>query len=95
MAELSIIALVAGVLALCYLSVYPKLAGSNFNRLSMCDIVVTIIVFCLVGSKYWGADFQFDLLLFHTNWFWFTLVVYAFFEIPLGLWYFKKHGVKI
>ncbi|MCL1130228.1 hypothetical protein [Shewanella sairae] len=95
MAELLIIVLVGGALALGYLSIYPKVAAGNFNKLSVCDLVCSVFVFTLVGTQYWGSDYEFSLLLFSTNWFWFTLVIYALIEIPLAIWYFKKYGVAV
>ncbi|MCL1146656.1 hypothetical protein L2747_11670 [Shewanella marinintestina] len=94
-AEFLIIALVAAALALGYLSIYPKVAGNNFNKISMCDLVCSAFVFTLVGTQYWGSGYEFSLLLFSTNWFWFTLIIYALIEIPLAIWYFKKYGVAI
>ena len=94
MAELSIIAPVLVVVAGGYLSIYPKLAGNNFNKLALCDFVCWSFVLVLVGHKYWGSGYEFSLLLFSTNWFWFTLIVYAAIEVPLAIWYCKKHDVS-
>ena len=93
MAELSIMAPVLVVVAGGYLSIYPKIAGNNFNKLSLCCLCCYAFVFVLVGLKHWGSGYEFSLLLFSTNWFWFTLIVYAAIEVPLAIWYFKKHGV--
>ena len=76
MPELSIIALIAIVIAMSYLSIYPKVAGSHINRLFWCDIGVSAFVLLLVGLKYWGSGHEFSLLMFDTNWFWFTLILY-------------------
>ena len=94
MAELSIMAPVLVVVAGGYLSIYPKLAGNNFNKLALCDFVCWSFVLVLVGLKHWGSGYEFSLLLFSTNWFWFTLIVCAAIEVPLAIWYFKKHGVS-
>jgi hypothetical protein len=48
----------------------------------------------LVGLKYWGTGYEFSLLLFSTNWFWFTFIVYGAIEVPFAIWYFKKHDVS-
>ena len=94
MAELSIMAPELVVLAGGYLFIYPNIAGNNFNKISLCDLGCSAFVFVLVGLKYWGSGYEFSLLLFSTNWFWFTLIVYAAIEVPLAIWYFKKHGVS-
>jgi len=94
MAELSIIAPVLVVVAGGYLSIYPKLAGNNFNKLALCDFVCWSFVLVLVGHKYWGSGYEFSLLLFSTNWFWFTFIVYFAIEVPLFIWYCKKYNVS-
>ena len=94
-AELLVIVLVGGILVLGYLSIYPKVAGDNFNKLSVCDLVCSVFVFTLVGTQYWGSGYEFSLLLFSTNWFWFTLIIYALIEVPLAIWYFKKYAVEV
>ena len=93
MAELSIIAPVLVVVAGGYLSIYPKLAGNNFNKLALCDFVCWSFVLVLVGLKHWGSGYEFSLLLFSTNWFWFTFIVYGAIEVPFLIWYCKKHDV--
>ncbi|MCL1139776.1 hypothetical protein [Shewanella pneumatophori] len=94
MAELYIVGLVAVVLAMGYLSIYPKIAGNNVNKISLCDIACSMFVFALVASKFWGTGYVFNAILFSTNWFWFTLFIYVLIEIPLAIWYVKKHGVQ-
>ena len=93
MAELSIIAPVLVVVVGGYLSIYPKIAGNNFNKLSLCCLCCYAFVFVLVGLKHWGSGYEFSLLLFSTNCFWFTVIVYAAIEIPFSIWYYKKHDV--
>ena len=88
MAELSIIAPVLVVVAGGYLSIYPKLAGNNFNKLALCDFVCWSFVLVLVGLKHWGSGYEFSLLLF-----WFTFIVYGAIEVPFSIWYYKKHDV--
>ncbi|GIU20235.1 MULTISPECIES: hypothetical protein [unclassified Shewanella] len=95
MAELSIIGLVLAVVVLGYFSIYPKLAGNDFNKISLCDIASSSFVMILVGLKYWGSGYDFSLLFFSANWFWFTFIVYAVIEVPIAVWYFKKHAVVI
>ncbi|ABZ76217.1 conserved hypothetical protein [Shewanella halifaxensis HAW-EB4] len=95
MAELSIVALIAVVVAMSYLSIYPKVAGSDINRLLWCDIAISAFVLTLVGLKYWGTGHEFSLLIFETNWFWFTLIIYLTIEVPAAIWYAKKHNITM
>ena len=94
MAELSIISPVLIVVAGGYLSIFPKIAGNNFDKLALCSLVCWSFVLVLVGLNYWGSGYEFSLLLFTTNWFWFTVIVNAAFEIPFFIWYCKKHDVS-
>ena len=94
-AELTIILLNVVIALLAYLSVYPTLAGSDFNKIALYDIGTSSIALAIVGYHYWGSDYQFDLLVTEVNWFWFTLATYTAIEIPVMLWYFKKHKVVI
>ncbi|GIU35891.1 hypothetical protein L2719_11945 [Shewanella schlegeliana] len=94
-AELSIVALIAVVVVVSYLSIYPKVAGSNINRLLWCDIAISAFVLTLVGIKYWGSGQEFSLLLLDVNWFWFTLIVYLIIEVPMAMWYAKKHNITM
>lgn len=88
--ELSIIFLNLVIVLVAYLSIYPKLAGNNFNKISFYDIFTTGFSLLVVGFNYWGSGYEFNLLVSNVNWFWFTLVTYGVIEIPVAIWYFKK-----
>jgi nucleoside recognition membrane protein YjiH len=92
--ELQIILLIIGVLAVGYLSVMPKIAGSSLKRLFWVDLGLMAFCLVLVGSKFSGLDIEFSLLFFKANWFVFTFVSYCVIESPLALWYMKKHGIS-
>ena len=94
-AELTILLLNTALILIAYLSVYPTVAGSNFNKIALCDICASSVALAIVGYHYWGSDYRFNLLVTDVNWFWFTLVTYAVIEIPVMLWYFKRHHVLI
>ena len=93
--EYTVIVLNAIIILVAYLSVYPKLAGNSFNKISFYDLFASGLALTIVGSKYWGSGQQFSLLVAEVNWFWFTLITYAVIEIPVMLWYFKKNNVEI
>ena len=94
-AELSILFLNLIIILLAYFSIYPKLAGNSFNRISFYDIFTSGFALCVVGFNYWESGHQFNLLFYPVNWFWFTLLTYAAIEIPIMLLYFKKYDVKL
>lgn len=93
--ELSIILLNIVIALLAYLSVYPTLAGNDFNKIAFYDIFTSAIALAIVGYHYWGSDYQFNLLFAEVNWFWYTLAIYTAVEIPLMWWYFKRNGVRM
>ena len=72
MAELSILAPVLIIIAGSYLSIFPKLAGNSLDKIAIYDVGCYAFALTLSGFKYWGSSYEFSLLLFNTNWFWFT-----------------------
>ncbi len=93
--EFLVIVLNLVIVFVAYLSVYPKLAGNSFNRISFYDIFASGLALVIVGSKYWGTGQEFSLIFGQVNWFWFTLITYALIEIPVMLWYFRKNKVEV
>ncbi len=94
-AEASILLLNSLVILLGYLVIYPKTAGNDFYKITYSDICASATALTIVGYKYWELEQKFNLVVIEVNWFWFTLISYALLEIPIMLWYFKKHQVKI
>ncbi|MCH2041058.1 MAG: hypothetical protein MK185_10535 [Saccharospirillaceae bacterium] len=92
--ELSVVFLNLVIVLVAYLSIYPKLAGSNLNKISFYDIFTSGFSLFVVGFNYWGSGQVFTLLFFDVNWFWFTLVTYGALEIPVAIWYFKIKNVE-
>jgi hypothetical protein len=93
--ELSILALNLIIILLAYLSIYPKLAGNSVNKIAFYDALTSGFALLVVGFNYWGSGYEFDLLIFDVNWFWFTIVTYFLIEIPIMVWYFKNQKVKL
>jgi len=91
--ELIIIGLNLVVIFIAYFVVYPKFCGSDGMKIAYNDLAASGIVLFVTGSIFWGTGEQLSLILFSVNWFWFTLLTYLIIEIPLMLWYFKKHDV--
>jgi len=91
--EFLVIGLNVTVVLLAYFVIYPKFCKSNGYKIANNDLVATSIVLTVTGITFWDSGVQFSLLLFSVNWFWFTLLMYAAIELPIMLWYFKKHDV--
>ena len=91
--ELAIMALNIVILLVAYLSVYPKIAGVDINKIAFFDIFSSGLALLIVGLKYWDTGQVFTLALMQlsveVNWFWFTFITYALLEIPIALWYFR------
>jgi len=93
--ELTVIGLNLCIIAVAYTSVFPTVAGSNVSRIALLDLAASAVAIGIVGSVYWGSDYAFSLLIVDVNWFWFTLLTYALFEIPAYMWYAKKNRIKL
>ncbi len=93
--ELSVLLLNLIIILVAYLSIYPKVAGNSFNKISFYDLFTSSFALLVVGLNYWDSGQEFSLLISTTNWFWFTFITYALIEIPIMLWYFKKQKVKV
>lgn len=82
------------VVFLGYFVIYPRVAGNDFAKITSHDIIATGIALMTSASIYYGAGIEFNLLITRVNWFWFTLLTFAAIEIPVLLWYMKKHNVE-
>lgn len=96
--ELAIIALNATILMVAYLSIYPKIAGTDINKVAFFDIFASGLALLIVGVKYWETGQIFNLTIIQlnveVNWFWFTFISYGILEIPIALWYFRREIFK-
>lgn len=94
-AELSIIALNLVIISMAYLSIYPKLAGNDLKKITLLDILLSGFALLVVGLTYWKSSYEFNLLTYSSNWFWFTLTSYFIIEIPFILWYIRNQKMKL
>jgi hypothetical protein len=93
--ELSVLLLNLTIILVAYLSIYPKLAGNSFNKISVYDLFTSGFSLLVVGLHYWGSGHAFNIIITDINWFWFTFLTYGVIEIPIMLWYFKKQKIKV
>ena len=77
--------------AYCY--IYPKFAGKNLNKVSVYDLVLSLLSVLIAGTLFWGQGIEFNAIVFELNWFWFSILTYLLLELPLLFWYYKKQGV--
>lgn len=91
--ELQILAINATCLAVAYLGIFPALASRGLLRLALADLAVGLTALGTAGALFWGSGQAFRLFLFDTNWFWFALLSLIAIEVPLGLWFLRRHGI--
>lgn len=97
--ELQILAINATGLAVAYLLIYPALGPLTNTRatklrLMKADAGVMAVLLAASGALFWGSGISFSLLLVETNWFWFALVTVVAMEIPVYLWFARRHGLS-
>ena len=83
------------VIALCYLWIYPRYAQADTLRVALLDLAAVAFVLFVVGFRYGASKVDFTLLSISVNWFWFTLSIYLFIEIPFALWYIRKFDLRL
>ncbi len=79
------------VLLIGYLFVFPRMAGQDLHRLLYSDMLASLCSVLVSGSLFRGHDITFSFLGLHLGWLGFTLLTYVCLEMPLSLWYLKKH----
>ena len=91
--ELKILILNATVLAVAYLGIYPSMREKTLNAMMRNDIALTLLVITTAGTLFAGSGTRFSLILTGVNWFVFTLLTLMAMELPLFLWFCKKHDI--
>jgi hypothetical protein len=61
--------------------------------ISLRDLAVTGAALVVGGLLYGGGGLRFDMLLFETRWWVFTLVTMLAMEMPLFVWFTRRHGI--
>lgn len=92
--EFVILAINAIIIVIAYFFVYPRFCGANTHRIAVNDLIASGVAVAVAGSKFWGSGTEFSLLFWSVNWFWFSLLTYLVIEIPLMLWYARKHNIR-
>lgn len=83
----------AVILLVGYLFVYPRFAGSDLSRLAMNDLVANALALTVAGYAFFGTGQRFGLPWFEVGWFGFTVLTFLVMELPLFLWYLRRHGL--
>jgi hypothetical protein len=95
MPEIKILILNAVILAVAYLGIYPSLHEKTLNRIMAVDVVLSVLSLIVAGGLFWGTGVVFTLLFFETNWAVFAILTLFVMEVPLFVWFARKHGIDI
>jgi hypothetical protein len=93
--EIKILILNAVILAVAYLGIYPSLQEKTLNRIMAVDVVLSVLSLIVAGGLFWGTGVAFTLLFFKTNWAVFAILTLFVMEVPLFVWFARKHGIDI
>lgn len=93
MSEIQIIIAALVTLAIAYLFVYPRFAKDDVNRMAWLDVAVGAMLLGVLAPFYWSGEENFTFFTFDTNWWIFTILVYALLEMPLFFLYIRARGL--
>ena len=93
--EAKILILNVAVLAVAYLGMYPAMRGKTLPGRPRNALALTLLVLITAGALFAGTGTRFSLILLDTNWFGFTLLTSMAMELPLFLWFCKKHDIDM
>ena len=91
--EAFIIVLNLTIVLIAYFVIYPRLAGSDGNKVVRHDLFASLVSLFIAGSFFWESGQEFNAVFTTLNWFWFSLLTYVTIEIPFVIWYFNKHKI--
>ena len=58
-------------------------------------IFLACLALGVAAALFWGSGTRFWMLLFTTNWAVFSLLTMQAMELPLFIWFCRKHGINI
>lgn len=93
--EAKILILNAACLAVAWFGIFPSLRDKTLMALARADALIFAAVLVAVAALFAGRGTGFSLILFETNWFTFWIVTYLAMELPLMLWFCKRHGIDL
>jgi len=82
-------------LAFAYIWVYPNLKSITTNAVMTYDLIISAAALAVAGLLYWGSGTSFSLILFDTNWAVFSIVTLLAMELPLFIWFMRKHDLDL
>jgi hypothetical protein len=92
--EATILIINAALLAFAYLWAYPSLPEKTANAIMWRDAVISIAALVLAAALFASRGITFNMFVFDTNWFVFSLVSMMLMEIPLFIWFARKYDLR-
>lgn len=80
-------------LLIAYFGIYPTLREINLTNMMLADVAICLACLVVAGLLFWGSGIAFSLVLFDTNWAWFSIVTLLTMELPFFIWFATKHGL--
>lgn len=91
--ELQVLAINATCLAVGYLGIYPSLKPLTATRVAFADLGVCLVAVLTSAVLFWSSDHAFRLLWIEAHALVFAVVTLVAMEIPLSLWFLRRHGL--
>lgn len=91
--EIVVLSINLGIIVFAYFFIYPKYAKKDMRKMSMFDLILSLLSLVIAGFLFWGQGIKFNAILFNLNWFWFSLLTYFLIEAPFIYGYYKKYDV--
>lgn len=89
--ETTMLVINAVIVVIAYTLIYPRFAGSNMSKLSVYDVLLSLVPLSIAWWLYADSDHEFNLLVMQTNWLVFTLVTYFVVEMPMSIGYMRTY----
>lgn len=93
--ELQILIINAVLMAYAYVWAYPRLTDKKLSAIMSRDMAISVAALGLAAALFWGSGTPFSLILFDTNWLWFSIATLFLMETPLFFWFVRKHGIDL
>lgn len=92
--ELTVLVINAILMGFAYLVAYPMLTEKTLPAILWRDAVISGAALVLAGVLFWGTDAAFSLIVFDTNWFFFSVITLMVIETPLFLWFARRYDIR-
>ena len=93
--ETTLLAVNAVFLAFAYGAVYPLMRRKSLLGMARADLAITAAALVVGALLFQGRGVGFSLLVVSAPWWVFALVTKTLMELPLLLWFKRRHGISL